>query len=293
VSADDLLRRRRRKAIQREAEMSSVAGSSERSGSRGLRRGVAVQANVIGALIMRELHTRYGRENIGYLWMVLEPMTLATAVSSLHFLERKTAFGSDITPVPFAICGYCVFIIFRQIVSRSEGLLESNAPLLYHRMVTLFDMVIARSLLESAGVVTTFVILMCFSAAFGLADPPVRPLALMAGIALMIWISFAMSLIVCSVTNENRLAARLVHPILYILMPTSGAFFRVDWLPYGFRHLVSWFPLVQIFELVRYGQFRSATETWVNPLYLVGCCLVLTWIGMTSLKVVRRHIHLH
>src|SRR5271156_3351563 len=99
--------------------------------------GLRIQANVVGALIMRELHTRYGRENIGYLWMVLEPMTLALAVSSLHVLQKGSQFGSDIQPVPFTICGYCVFIIFRQIVSRSEGLLEANAPLLYHRMVTL------------------------------------------------------------------------------------------------------------------------------------------------------------
>ena len=36
---------------------------------------LATQFRVIGALILRELHTRYGRENIGYLWMIGEPMT--------------------------------------------------------------------------------------------------------------------------------------------------------------------------------------------------------------------------
>ena len=50
--------------------------------------------NVIGALIMRELHTRYGRENIGYLWMVLEPMTLAVAVSSLRACRCFRPFRS-------------------------------------------------------------------------------------------------------------------------------------------------------------------------------------------------------
>lgn len=256
-------------------------------------RGLAIQAHVIGALLMRELHTRYGRENVGYLWMVLEPLSLATAVSSLHFMEKSTAFSSDIRPVPFAIVGYCVFIIFRQIVSRSEGVLEANAPLLYHRMVTVFDMVFARALLESAGVITTLVILLGFASAFGIASPPVRPLSLMAGVALMVWFSFAFSMIVCSLTNENRLAARLVHPILYILMPISGGFYQLIWLPEPYRTWMSWFPMVQIFELVRFGEFHSAKDTYVHPLYIIGWCMVSTYVGLISLKIVRRHIHLH
>lgn len=255
-------------------------------------RGLRVQANVVGALIMRELHTRYGRENIGYLWMVLEPMTLAVAVSSLHIMQKNTVFGSDIQPVPFTIVGYCVFIIFRQIVSRSEGVLEANAPLLYHRMVSVFDMVFARTLLESAGVITTLVILLGFAAALGLGHPPARPLALMAGVALMVWLSFAFSMIVCAMTNENRLAGRLVHPVLYILMPLSGGFFRLQWLPQPYRSWIGWSPMAQIFELVRYGQFHSTTDVYVHPVYIIGWCMVLTYIGLISIKIVRRHVQL-
>ena len=90
------------------------------------------QGRVIYALIMRELHTRYGRDNIGYLWMILEPMMLASAVALLH-VGGSTHYGTDIRPVPFAILGYGVFIIFRGIFTRAEGALESNQPLLYHR----------------------------------------------------------------------------------------------------------------------------------------------------------------
>lgn len=272
--------------------MSERLAQSEAPQSRFFR-GLRVQADVLGALIMRELHTRYGRENIGYLWMVLEPMTLATAVSSLHWAQKGVSFGGGIQPVAFTICGYCVFIIFRQIVSRSEGVIESNAPLLYHRMVTVFDMVFARTLLEAAGICTTFVILIAFATALGLAEPPARPLALMAGMGLMIWISFALSLIVCALTNENRLATRLVHPILYIMMPLSGAFYRVQWIPMPYRDWVRWFPFPGIFELVRYGQFYTATDTYVHPGYLIGCCMVLTYVGLVSIRIVRRHIQLH
>jgi capsular polysaccharide transport system permease protein len=122
------------------------------------------QADVIGALLMRELHTRYGRENVGYLWMFLEPMMLAIAVTLLH-AGQPSHYGSDIRTVPFAILGYTIFIMFRGIFTRAEGALEANMPLLYHRSVTIFDILASRALLEGAGVTATFVILISFTAA--------------------------------------------------------------------------------------------------------------------------------
>ena len=35
-----------------------------------------IQKRVIGALLMREIITRYGRNNIGFLWLFVEPLLL-------------------------------------------------------------------------------------------------------------------------------------------------------------------------------------------------------------------------
>jgi capsular polysaccharide transport system permease protein len=267
-------------------------GAAMISTPRQFARGLATQANVIGALLMRELHTRYGRENIGYLWMVLEPMTLAVAVSSLHAGDKNHLLRGDIHAVPFAIIGYCVFIIFRGIFTRAEGALEANTPLLYHRMVTIFDILFSRALLEWAGVGMTLIIMLGFSAAFGMSSPPARPLDLMLAVTLMVWFSFALSMIACAATHDNRLMARLVHPVTYILMPISGAFYQLQWLPKPYRTWLSWFPMTQIFELARYGQFHSAKDTYVNMTYVLFTCMTLTYLGLVAIKVVRRHVHL-
>src|SRR5690348_7962926 len=89
---------------------------------------VNIQAGVIGALILRELHTRFGRENIGYLWLFAEPMLLAVAVALLHNGHQLPIAGG-IRPIPFAIAGYSLFIMFRSVVSRAETVLEANRPL--------------------------------------------------------------------------------------------------------------------------------------------------------------------
>jgi capsular polysaccharide transport system permease protein len=66
----------------------------------------------------------------------------------------------------------------------------------------------------------------------------------------------------------------------------------VQWLPEPYRTWLSWFPLTQIFELARYGQFESATLTYVDFPYLIGTNLFLLFIGLLALKAVRRSVHL-
>lgn len=256
--------------------------------------GLDAQRHVIGALIMRELHTRYGRDNIGYLWTLAEPMLLAGAVALIHIGGESSSshYGSDFRAIPFTLTGYCVFIIFRSIVSRAETTLEANKPLLFHRMVTIFDLLVSRALLETLSAIGALAILLSGSVALGLAEPPARPLLLLAAIGFIAWFSFAISLGICTAAHFSRAAAKLVHPLVYLVMPLSGAFFLLKWIPEPYRSALAWFPLVQIFEMVHVGQFASLESPYYDPIYIAGSCLALTVLGLLSLRVLRRHIHL-
>lgn len=255
-------------------------------------RSLVVQGRVIAALMLRELHTRYGRENVGYLWMIMEPMMLATVIGLMHSGSGHSEYGGDIRPLPFAIVGYTTFILFRGIVGRSEASMESNAPLLYHRQVTALDITISRALLEFCGCFVTFVVLMMMLVCLGLAQPPVRPLASIASWFLMLWYSLGHSLVITTISHDNRTIGRLVHPYSYFMVGLSGAFLAIGWLPHPFREWMTYIPMTSIFELARYGQFKSAKLDYFFPLYLVSACMLLTWGGLIGLRRLRRRIHL-
>jgi len=255
-------------------------------------KGLTIQCRVIGALMMRELHTRYGRENVGYLWMIGEPMMLATVIGILHSSASHTPYAGDIKALPFAVVGYTVFILFRGIVNRSEGGVEANAPLLYHRMVTVLDITIARALLEFAGVFMTYVVLMTLFIGFRLAMPPARPLVLMAAWALMFWYSLGHSLLITAISYENRTFGRFVHPYSYFMTGLSAAFFQIGWLPHPYREWLQWIPMTSIFELARHGQFDAADLKYYHGQYLIGSCFLLTWAGLIMMKLMRSKIHL-
>lgn len=261
------------------------------SSARAFLGGLRVQGDVIGALILRELHTRFGRENIGYLWLFAEPMLLATAVALLHSSHRLPIAGG-IQPIPFAIAGYGLFIMFRSIVSRAETVLEANRPLLHHRPVTLTDMAVARVALEVVSTSAVLVLLLGGAWAVGLADPPARIEAIFAAVALMAWFSFGLGMVVTTLTHEFPIAGRLIHPLLYLSMPLSGAFFALSWLPHDVREPLTWIPLVHIFELLKEGQFAAFQSPYINLTYVVGWCGALTLAGLLGLAHLRSRVEL-
>lgn len=260
------------------------------SSGKSLYSGFIVQMRVIGALIMRELHTRYGRENVGYLWLIGEPLVLGSVIALMHSGQKTHEGGID--PVAFTVIGYCIFIIFRGIVNRGEGTIEANGPLLYHRMVTIFDITLARAILEVAGCLMAFLVLLTVVILLGYAQLPVRPLYILLGIAFLAWISFGISMIIVGGTYENELLGRFVHPFTYFMMPLSGAFYEVRWIPQPYLDWLLWIPLPHIFEIVRYGQFPSATLEFVDFRYVTAFCMVLTLIGLISIRNARERVHI-
>ena len=252
---------------------------------------ISTQCRVIGAIIMREIHTRFGRENIGWLWLIVEPCMLATVIALLHGGNHTKEGGID--PVAFAVVGYTNFIMFRGIVNRSAGTLEANLPLLYHKMVTVLDIVVARAILEVCGTNTAFMLVGTACVMLGYADWPARPLYIFMGVAYLFWLSTALSMLITGGTYERSLLERFVHPFTYFMIPLSGAFFQTEWLPEPYRSYILWNPFVHCFETIRYGIFETANPNYFDILYLTFCCMLLTLFGLITVRSVRNRIHLH
>lgn len=260
--------------------------------SQSLARAIRTQTNVVGALILRELHTRFGRANIGFLWIFGEPLLLAVAVGALHSAQRLPLTGNA-RSVPFALAGYALFIMFRSMVSRAETLLEANRPLLNHRHVTLFDMLLARALLELGSTVAVLALLLPLAWLAGYADLPDNPVLVLAATLLMGWFSFALSMLVMALSHQSPLAGRLVHPLLYLSMPLLGAFFAMQWFSPGLQALLAWVPTVPMFELLRVGLFAGYPADFAGLAYPIACSAGLTVLGLAGLRAVRGRIEVN
>ncbi len=247
-----------------------------------LRRALTLQWRVFKALLLRELITRFGRRNLGVLWLVLEPMLFTLAVMALWSYGGMNKKALPV--VPFAITGYSSVLMWRNIVSHCTGTIAQNSALFYHRNVRVLDAFAARMALEMAGATASFALL-CLAFGFaGEMSPPNDLGLVLLGWCMLGWFGAGLALVIGSATTYSPVVGRLWTPLSYVLFPLSGAIFMVDWLPPPAREFVLWLPMVHGVEVLREGYFGTVVRTHYDLGYMAVCNLVLTLLGLLMMR---------
>jgi ABC-2 type transport system permease protein/capsular polysaccharide transport system permease protein len=258
-------------------------------GSASLMQGLRVQRRVIGALLLRETLTRYGRHNIGFLWLFLEPMIFTLGVTALWTfvgMHRQ----SSIPIVAWAVTGYSSILLWRNMPSRCVKAVEPNLALMYHRNVKIVDVYAARLILEAAGATLSFALLACLFIGAGMMGPPEDVVKVMVAWVLLTWFGFALAMVIGSLTEQSEVVEKLWHPVTYLLFPLSGAVFNVDALPEAGQQIILLLPMVHGVEMLREGYFGSVIHAHYSVTYLTLVCAVLSLVGLANLRSVGREI---
>lgn len=255
----------------------------------GLLRSLEIQSRVVGALLMREVITRFGRENIGVLWLIGEPMIFTLGVAAL-WATLGFSHGSTLPIVAFAITGYSSVLLWRNSVNRCSDAIKTNINLLFHRNVRLIDLFVARILIEMCGATASFV---CLSAVFITIEwmsPPVDLAPVLMGWLMLAWFGAALAILVGVGSAYSDLVERIWHPVAYLIFPLSGAAYMVDWLPPAAREYALILPMVHGVEMLREGYFGNAVRTHYDLAYMASINLVLTLMGLFLLKDAARKV---
>lgn len=249
--------------------------------------GARVQAAVIGAIILRELHTRFGRHHLGYLWVFIEPMILGGALAILHSVKGVSLPG-NLSPAAFYIVGYTPYYLFRAIINRAPYGIRGNAALFYHRQVTYFDVMLARNALDTATVIIAIFLMIALLASFNEQQWPTDPVKIAVGVLYIGLFSHGVALLIVSATVWGaETIERLVHPFTYLMIPFTGAFIMIWWLPTELQWWFLWIPTIHMFELVREGQFGPVVPYHYDLIYMTTSTVLVNLLGMLALRSVR------
>lgn len=244
---------------------------------------------IVGALIMREIVTRFGREGAGFLWVIGEPLVFCVGVIILwSFIKSDYEHGVRVGP--FVMTGYMCLMLLRHMMSMSVGALQANVGLLYHRQISVFHIFVARNLIEFSGATVAFLVVYIALMILGEIGLPHNWLLLYFGWATMGWISFGIGVCFAAIALRYELLERLTSVLGYVMIPFSGAFIMASALPAHYREAYLMVPMPHGVEMVRGGVFGEFVHTYYHPAYPLafGACLIL--IGLILIMDARDRV---
>jgi len=246
---------------------------------------------VINALLIRELMARFGHRNIGFLWQVVEPLLLCLGVMiswSVLYGERN----HGVRVIPLVLTGYTFLTLWRHMPARLTHAFRQGSGLLFHRSVKPIDILIARGLLEAIGVLIAFFVAYIPLEMLEIISPVDDYLVLLGAWSLMCFFSFGAAMLIVAIAHFSDVFERMVQPIMYLILPLTGVFYMVYWLPPFARKAVLYSPLVHAMEMFRAGYFGKAVPTFWSLSYLLVWSIVINALGLVLVLKAQRHIEL-
>jgi capsular polysaccharide transport system permease protein len=254
-----------------------------------LRTQFKVNVRIIAALLIREMLTRYGRHNLGFIWLFLEPMLFTLGVTAL-WVATSNLHGSSLPIIAFALTGYSSVLLWRNMPGRCIGALSSNLSLLYHRNVKVLDIYTARLILEFGGATISLVGLTLLFFGLAVLNLPENFFKVVCAWLLLAWFGSSLAILLGSLSHFNPLVDKIWQPSSYLLFPLSGAAFLVSALPNFAQHWVLYIPTVHAVELLREGWFGSEVVAIYNLGYLIFFNLFLSLSALITARWVSQRI---
>lgn len=254
-----------------------------------LREGWSVQVRVIYALMIRELSTRFGRQNIGFLWVMVEPLLFAGVVAIIWRLTKGPE-EHGVSVIAFVVSGYIPITLFRHGVQRSVAAFTANGALLYHRQIKILDFVLVRFVIEVLGGLMAWAFIGSILIYFDLFPIPSNIGLLIAGWSIYALFCFSLCLVIAPLSEMSEIMEKFIPVSTYVMIPFSGLFYMVSWMTPQMRDFLLLSPFVNGMEMMREGIWGDKLTAYYNIWNPLGCSLVLMAVGLALCRHVRKNL---
>lgn len=248
-----------------------------------VRRRRAASLRSIGALMLREMATTYGRSPGGYLWAVLEPVAgiaLLSLIFSLGFQSPELGRNFAL----FHATGLVPFLIYTTISARVATALLYSRALLAYPAVTYLDAILARFILNTAtqALVAYLVLggILFFFETQSILDPAPIALSFLLVAALGLGVGTLNCYLFTAFPAWQTVWSVLMRPLFLM----SGVFYTLESVPRPYRDVLWFNPLNHVVGLMRRGFYPGYRADLAEPLYVLAVALVTLTLGLLLLR---------
>ena len=237
----------------------------------------------VGALMLREMATTYGRSPGGYLWAILEPVAgIAILTFAFSFFFAAPPIGSSFAL--FYATAMLPFALFNTVANRVSGALVFSRPLLSYPVVTFVDAIAARFVVNLLAELLVFYIVI--TAILLMFDTRAVPDIARIGEALALAALFALA--VGTLNAWLFLRFHTWHVIWSLisrpLFLISGGLVLFERMPQALQAVLWWNPLVHVTGIMRSGFFPDYPDSYTSAVYVCGVSLALLLAGLRLLS---------
>ncbi|UXT50598.1 ABC transporter permease [Agrobacterium tumefaciens] len=234
---------------------------------------------VVGALLIREMSTRFGSKPGGYVWAFIDPAGHIAFMSLIFMAITHTpALGKSFAL--FFATGYLAFQFYAAMAGFLNGAIKANRTLLSYPNVAPIDTIVARYILQAG---TTSVVSFCVLGVILLTvDQPVYlnwPAIIEAAFAATV-LGLGIGIFNNVATLRFPLYEQVFNIINRPMFLISGVFFLPDALPAPIRDIVLLNPLVHVVMLFRKGFYPEYRADMMNMTYLYSFALTILFMGL-------------
>jgi capsular polysaccharide transport system permease protein len=242
--------------------------------------------NVMRAVILRDMRTRFFNHGLGFLLVIFWPLAhLFLLLTIYSLLGRRAPYGESL--YTFFVSGLVPTLSFMYVSRQMATSLVANRPMLSFPVVHVTDVIFARALLEILGsfMMAMAVVLLLFLIGENVVpvDLPNAVAALCATMFLAVGVGSLVSLLAVALP-ATLLFYFLIVLVVYLL---SGTLFVPAHLPERIIGILSWNPVMHGVEWMRSAYFIGYPTQVLDKDYLLSFAAISLLAGLGLERALR------
>jgi capsular polysaccharide transport system permease protein len=258
----------------------------EKSNLAKVRQSIKTRMNVIFALLVRDMRTRFGRSHLGYLIAVAWPLVhLAVIVAMVSLANRVMPIGTD--PAVFVATGVMPYILCLYPARMMCFAIDANRSLFLFPVVKPLDMMIARACIEF---LTAFVVVIIFCTcllALGIEIIPPNVAVWASSLFATVYFSICLGVFNTICYSLTKAWNVVFIGLILVMYATSGTFVLPSTFSPEFRAIVWFNPLLHCVEWLRSAYYEGYGDDMLSKGYVLWAATGFLFAGLVGERFAR------
>ncbi|MEM8648655.1 MAG: ABC transporter permease [Pseudomonadota bacterium] len=247
---------------------------------------LAEQRNIMGAVILRDLRSRFFNHGLGFLIVPAFPFVHLLALLGIYGLFGRAApFGDDLNL--FLATGLIPTLTFMYVSRFMAVSLMENRQVLAYPIIGMLEVICARGLLEILSAIWMATAIVAVFYLLGLDPFPVYPVEAFKAFCVTLLLAISVGLIISLIAMVFVVFATVWALFLIVIYIASGSLFVVAFLPEAAVDILAWNPVLHCVEWLRTAYYPGYPDQVLDKTYLVSFAGASLTLGLLGERVLR------